>query len=166
MQSRTAWVVFLGGLLACLLLTGAPASAQTQATTGVIEGTVSDASGGVVAGATVTLTNTGTGYERQVTTNDTGFYRGVLLPLGTYKVTVEKQGFATHVIKDIELSLGASNTVNAQLKVKSGNEQVTVTAEEPLVHTSQTETSAGLDKQQLQSVPVRNRNYLDVLTST
>jgi hypothetical protein len=132
----------------------------------VIEGTVSDASGGVVAGATVTLANTGTGYVREVTTNDTGFYRGVLLPLGTYKVTVEKQGFATLVIKDIELSLGASNTVNAQLKVKSGNELVTVTAEEPLVHTSQTETSAGLDKQQLQSVPVRNRNYLDVLTLT
>ena len=165
MPSRTAWVV-LFGLLASLLLGGAPASAQTQATTGVIEGTVSDPSGAVVSGAVVTLTNTGTGFERQVTTNESGFYRGVLLPLGTYKVTVEKPGFATLVIKDIEVTLGASLSISAALKLKTGSEQITVTGEEPLVHTSQTETSAGLDKQQLQSVPVRNRNYLDLLTLT
>jgi hypothetical protein len=149
-----------------LLLGLAQAFAQTQATTGVIEGTVSDPSGGVVSGATVTLTNVGTGYERRVLTNESGFYRGVLLPLGTYKVTVEKSGFATLVIKDVELTLGASNTVNPVLKLQTGAEQITVTSDEPLVHASQTETSAGLDQQQLHSVPVSNRNYLDMLTLT
>jgi hypothetical protein len=165
MCRKTAWVVVLGSF-ASLVLGGFRAQAQTQATTGVIEGTVSDPSGAVVSGASVTLANTGTGYERQVTTNEGGFYRSVLLSLGTYKVTVEKQGFATLVIKDIALTLGASITVNASLKVKAGTEQVVVTAEEPLVHTSQVETSAGLDPQQLESVPVRNRNYLDDLRLT
>jgi hypothetical protein len=149
-----------------LLLGSAPSSAQTQATTGVIEGTLSDPSGAVVSGAAVTLTNTSTGFERKVTSNESGFYRGVLLPLGTYKVTVEKEGFATLVIKDIEVTLGASLSFNAALKLKTGTEQIIVTSEEPLVHLSQTETSAGLDKQQLQSVPIRNRNYLDALTLT
>ncbi|NDQ55729.1 MAG: TonB-dependent receptor [Acidipila sp.] len=165
MRRKSFWVTVLASF-ASLFLGAAPALAQTQATTGVIEGTVTDPSGGVVSGATVTMTNTGTGYERQVTTNESGFYRGVLLPLGAYKVTVEKSGFATMMIKDVELTLGASNTINAALKLQSGAEQITVTSEEPLVHASQTETSAGLDAQQLHSVPVSNRNYLDLLTLT
>ena len=165
MRRKYFWVTVLA-IVASLLVGAAHASAQTQATTGVIEGTVTDPSGGVVSGATVTITNTGTGYERQVTTNESGFYRGVLLPLGAYKVTVEKSGFATMMIKDVELTLGASNTINAALKLQTGAEQITVTSEEPLVHSSQTETSAGLDAQQLHSVPVSNRNYLDLLTLT
>ena len=68
--------------------------AQSQATTGVIEGTVVDESGAAVPGASVVLKNTATNFERQVTTDKDGRFRGLLLPLGPYKVTVSLKGFA------------------------------------------------------------------------
>ena len=84
-------------LLAIGLVLIAPvgARAQAQATTGVIEGTVTDPSEAVVAGAKVTVTNVGTGFERQVNTDSSGFYRAVLLPLGVYRVAVEQIGRAS-----------------------------------------------------------------------
>jgi hypothetical protein len=67
----------------------APALAQSQAANGTIEGTVVDSSGGVLPGATVTITNVDTGAERVVVSNDKGLYRAPLLTLGTYKVVAE-----------------------------------------------------------------------------
>ena len=71
----------------------APAFAQSQAANGAIEGTVSDSSGGVLPGVTVTVTNVDTGTERTVITNEKGLYRAPLLPLGNYQVVAELQGF-------------------------------------------------------------------------
>ena len=70
-----------------------PALAQSQAANGAIEGTVSDSSGGVLPGVTVTVTNLDTGDERAVVTNEKGLYRAPLLTLGTYRVVAELQGF-------------------------------------------------------------------------
>jgi predicted S18 family serine protease len=64
----------------------APALAQSQGANGAIEGTVSDSSGGVLPGVTVTITNIDTGTERAVVTNEKGLYRAPLLPLGKYRV--------------------------------------------------------------------------------
>ena len=83
--------ILLSALLSLSL--AAPAFAQSQAANGTIEGTVSDSSGGVLPGVTVTITNVDTGAERVVVTNDKGLYRAPLLPLGTYKVVAELQGF-------------------------------------------------------------------------
>jgi len=83
-------ILFSALLSVCL---AAPALAQSQAANGTIEGTVFDSSGGVLPGATVTLTNVDTGAERVVISNDKGLYRAPLLTLGTYKVVAELQGF-------------------------------------------------------------------------
>ena len=68
--------------------------AQTDATSGTIEGVVSDTTGGVLPGATVRLTNAATGFVREVVTDEEGRYRGLALPLGTYAIAVEMSGFA------------------------------------------------------------------------
>src|SRR5882762_5019668 len=76
-----------------LLLVALPLFAQSQATTGVIQGTVVDASGAAVPGVTITVRNTATGYEVIVVTDAQGRFRGVLLPVGPYQVTAALQGF-------------------------------------------------------------------------
>jgi hypothetical protein len=82
-------------VLAALLLILMPAlsTAQSQATTGVIEGTVSDPSGAPIAGATVLVKNTATNLERTLATDADGRFRALLLPLGPYKVTISLTGF-------------------------------------------------------------------------
>jgi len=159
---------FLGAVLSLLslLLLAGPARAQVQATTGVIEGIVTDPSGAVVPGAQVTITNVGTGFERRATTDEFGFYRAILLPLGTYRVTVEHSGFARLVLEGIEVTLGKSARVDIELRIAPAGEQVVVTAEEPLIGVSQTETSDGLGERPVHALPTGSRNYLDYLTLT
>src|SRR5215471_15353468 len=92
-------------LLVCLAL-AVPAAAQSQAADGAIEGTITDSSGGVLPGVTVTVTNVETGTARSVTTNERGIYRAPLLPLGTYRVDAELQGFKKFERTDVKLSVG------------------------------------------------------------
>jgi Carboxypeptidase regulatory-like domain len=162
-------VARLGGCLAvlvCILFAVRPAFSQTQATTGVIEGTVTDPSGAVVAGAQVTVTNTDTGYQRQVPTDSNGFYRAVLLPLGTYSVTVEQSGFAKTLVKDVPVTMGASTRIDARLKIAAPGTEISVTAAAPLIETTKTETSSGLGEVSIEGLPSTNRNYLDYLVLT
>src|SRR5437870_1294004 len=96
---------------------GAPLSAQSTAANGSIEGNISDSSGGVLPGVTVTITNLDTGAERSVVTNDLGLYRAPLLPLGTYRVVAELQGFKKFEQTGVQLSVGQTQVVNATLSV-------------------------------------------------
>jgi hypothetical protein len=154
------------GLLVVFLALAATGFAQTQVTTGAIEGIVTDPSGAVVGDATVSANNAATGFERQVMTDSSGFYRIVLLPLGTYRVSVAKRGFATLVLQGVEVTLGKSTRADAQLKIAAAGEQITVNAQETAVEVTQTETSAGLSEHAVHQLPSPNRNYLDYLTLT
>src|SRR5260370_10927888 len=115
------------------LARAAPAFAQSQAINGTIEGTVSDASGGVLPGVTVTATNTDTGAERSVVTNENGLYRAPLLPLGTYRVVAELQGFKKFEQTGITLSAGQTAVVNVSLGVGQVSEVVSVVADSPVI---------------------------------
>src|SRR3954447_17796561 len=106
----------------------APAFAQSQGANGAIEGVVSDSSGGVLPGVTVTITNIETGTERSVGPNEKGLYRAPLLPLGKYKVVAELQGFKKFEGTDIQLSVGQTATVNATLSVGTVSETITVSS--------------------------------------
>src|SRR3982751_6457819 len=90
MAGRARRVV--GLIFAVLALTVGGAFAQSQAVNGTIEGTIKDASGGLLPGVTVTIHNTDTGAERVVVTDANGLYRAPLLPLGKYDVSAELQG--------------------------------------------------------------------------
>src|SRR2546429_1567356 len=88
-------------------------SAQSQATTGIIRGVVTDPSGTPVAGATVTLRETQTGFQRQITTNERGVFVGPLLPLGTYDVSVRGVGFGE--TRQTGVHLGVGRTVDLKI---------------------------------------------------
>src|SRR2546423_6570431 len=88
-------------------------AAQSQATTGVIRGTVTDPSGTVVAGASVVLRETQTGFQRQVATNERGIFVAPLMPLGTYDVTARAVGFSE--TRRTGVRLGVGETVNLNL---------------------------------------------------
>jgi hypothetical protein len=107
--------ILLSAMLSLAL--SAPAFAQSQAANGSIEGTVTDSSGGVLPGVTVTVTSLDTGLERSMVTNEKGLYRAPLLPLGTYRVVAELQGFKRFEQSGIKLSVGQSAVVNVAMGV-------------------------------------------------
>jgi hypothetical protein len=158
MRFRTG-VVFLALLLAALpgvLL------AQSQATTGVIEGTVSDTGGAPLPGATVAIRNTATNFEKSVVTGSDGRFRGLALPLGPYRVTVSLKGFSTLVRAGLDLGLGQTiNLTDLALSLSQRAESVTVTAAAPVIETTRAEGSTRIDDKAVESLPNNGRNYLD-----
>lgn len=133
-----------------------------QTTTSNIEGTVTDANGAVIAGATVKASGTTLAAERSATTNGEGFYRLAALPAGTYTLTISQTGFATGT-SNIELTLNRTATFDVQLQVGSGVAQVDVTNELPLLEPSSPATGLTVTPRQIVELPVNGRNYLDLL---
>src|SRR5262245_7861847 len=124
--------------LAALLAVSTVARAQQQ--TGEIIGKVTDTSGGVLPGVTVTLTAPHLLQPLTAITSDTGTYQFPRLPIGTYTVKFELTGFKTVVNEDILVNVGFSAQINAQLAISTVQETVTVTGESPVVDTRNTGT--------------------------
>jgi carboxypeptidase family protein/TonB-dependent receptor-like protein len=141
-----------------VLALAVPAFAQSQAANGAIEGTVSDSSGGVLPGVTVTVTNLDTGTERTVATNEKGIYRAPLLPLGTYKVVAELQGFKKFEQSGIKLSVGMTAVVNATMSVGTVSETITVIAESPLLDPARIDIGHTMTDLEVHNLPLVARN--------
>ena len=156
----------VGLSFACLVAAAVPVAAQSQATTGVIEGTVSDPSGGRLPGATVTLLNTGTNFNRDLVTDSDGRFRGLLLPLGTYRLTVTLASFSTYVQDGIELVVGQTANIPIVLQLASVQEQITVTSDSPVVETTRSEQSTLINQQALRGLPNNGRNFLSFMQLT
>ena len=147
--------------LALAVLCAAGVWAQSQATTGVIEGRVRDESGAVLPGATVTIRNVATGFEKVVQTDAGGRFSAPLLPLGPYRVTVGLEGFATMVREGFELAVGQTVTLPIDMKIAAAEEQITVTAGAPVIETSRTEGAVRIGDAEVASLPNNGRNFLD-----
>ena len=141
-----------------LALSAGPAFAQSQAANGTIEGTVADSSGGVLPGVTVTVTNVDTGLERSLVTNIEGQYRGLLLPLGQYKVAAELQGFKKSEQTGIALRAGDTATINFSLEVGTVSETVTITAEAPIAQPGKIDLGRTIGDTELHNLPLPSRN--------
>src|SRR5713101_546749 len=102
--------------LLLLVLAGASSPAAAQTVTGTLQGTVTDASGGVLSGATVTITNVDLGTVREATTNDVGFYGAPFLAIGAYRVGVSLSGFGTVIRENVQVSLNQTQIADFQLK--------------------------------------------------
>src|SRR5919198_2408872 len=101
--------------------------------TGTISGTVEDATGAAIGGANVTVKNVETGATRTVTTDETGNYRVLSLPVGLQEVRAERPGFRAAVQTGIALAVGQEAVVNLRLQVGDLTQEVTVSAQAPLV---------------------------------
>ncbi|MGH9658083.1 MAG: carboxypeptidase-like regulatory domain-containing protein, partial [Bryobacteraceae bacterium] len=111
------------------------ASAPAQSTFGEIRGTVTDATGAVVAGAAVSAKNTGTGETRKVTTSDAGNYEILNLDAGTYEVTIENSGFRTTVIRNLILRAREIVRADGRLEVTGVSTEVIVTDSRQVIQT-------------------------------
>jgi hypothetical protein len=131
-----------------------PAKAFAQGeTTSAIVGQVADATGAVVPGATVTITNQETGLKRSAKTDDGGRFNFPQLKPGAYSVKVEAQGFHLKQNDNVVSGLGQKQTVNFTLNVGQSNESVEVSAESPLINTANANTSTTLSAKALEDLP-------------
>jgi outer membrane receptor protein involved in Fe transport len=154
-------------VVAALLVLGlAPiAWAQTQITTGVVQGTVVDPSGAVVPGAEVEVRNIGTNARRTLTTGEDGRFVFLQLASGPYTVTVKKDGFATLVQENVTVTVGQAVNLRLGMQVSGAQETVTVTGTST-VDVSRTEVSNTLNETTIATTPILGRKFEDLLTLT
>lgn len=159
--SNVAWKNNLPAMILIaltMLLMPAPALAQAQAANGVIEGTVTDPSGSVVAGARVKIVNLDNGISRETTTNESGFYRAPLLPLGRYEIVIEQGGFNRFTQTGITLSAGQAATIDVALKVGAVANEVTITSDAPIADSSKIELGRTISQTEVKNLPLPSRN--------
>jgi outer membrane receptor protein involved in Fe transport len=153
-------------VVALLLFAGwsAPAFGQVSATTGAINGKVSDATGSVLPGVSVTIASPSMQGTRNDVTSTQGDYRFPAIPPGTYRITYELAGFGTVVREGVVVGLGFTATVNTELRVASLEETVTVTGASPVVDVTATTTSTNFGEQRLAALP-NARDFWTVLAA-
>jgi len=148
----------------CLIVAASlwPRPVAAQAVTGTILGSVTDTTGAAVPGATVTLTNLGTGLTRTVVTDSVGEYTAPSLPTGKYRLVSELPGFKTVTIPDIDLGVDQRVRINVQLQIGAVAENVTVAASSPLVQIASSELGTTVQEEQIKTLPLNGRNFVNL----
>ena len=157
--TRCLAVVFLAIACLCLMCS----TLLAQGTGGRIIGRVADSSGAVLANVKVTLANESTGITRESQTNGSGDYGFPEVPVGTYTLTFDLQGFKTSVGKAITVELNQIVTFNSTLQIGETKEVVEVSSEAPLVDTTSTQLGAVMDNRQVQNLPLNSRDTYQLL---
>ena len=142
-----------------LLLLSTVAFAQTSS--GSLGGHTNDESGAALPGTTVTASNSATGFSRSVVSATDGSYRFASLPLGTYNVTAELSGFATVTTRNVEINVATERTVNFALKQAAVKEQITVTAEAPLIETTPA-IGTTISQREMENLPLNGRQFANL----
>lgn len=144
--------------LIILLGTGASVLAQSQALNGQIEGTVTDANGAALPNVSITITNIETGTTRIVTSDEGGVYRAPLLPLGTYRISVETANFKRLVREGITLATGQTATIALILEPGGVAETVTITSDAPIADVAKIDLGRVLNEREVRNLPLVSRN--------
>jgi hypothetical protein len=142
-----------GIIFSCIAPRGVP-----QIVSGSITGSVTDPSGGAVAGAKVTAANTATGVETPTTTNPSGYFNIPNLIAGIYRIDISATGFKAVSRPDIQLQIGSVVNLDFHLEVGNVQEKVVVTGEAPLLETAQVQLGNTLGSQTLTALPTEGRN--------
>jgi len=147
--------------LALLLLFAGAVAAAAQTATGTVSGTVRDKTGGVVPGAAITLRNAATGVSRSVTTDPDGRYAVPSLDPGEYELRAALAGFRTAVRSGVIVSVGGATEADIELTVGPVSEELSVRVASPIVETSATGLSRVVTTQEIESLPISGRNFVD-----
>ena len=153
MRRQIPWVLAIAIVLAL------PGASYAQEAT--VTGTITDSTGGVLPGVTVTATNTDSGNTFVAVTDSAGVFR-LPLRIGTYQFTAELSGFATVTRSGIEMQINQRAVLNLQLAPSTVQETVQVTGEAPLLDLTSSTVSGNIDQRQVQDLPVNGRNWLDL----
>jgi outer membrane receptor protein involved in Fe transport len=156
----------INALFITILLLASGIFAQSQSTTGNIEGRVVDQNGAVVPNSNVSATNQDTGYGKTVLTDGDGNYLIVLLPPGNYKLTATAKGFQNAEYKNVQVSVGGKASLEITLSVSGVSNVVDVSTEGDLVETTRSSVSSTVNEKAISSLPVNGRNFLDFATLT
>jgi hypothetical protein len=146
-------------LLALFVLVGVCAPAFAQFETASVVGTVRDNTGGIVPGATVTLTNIETGVSQTRTSDASGNYEFFTVRIGTYIITAEKEGFAVAVAENIQVTVGARQRVDLNLQLGQVTERVEVTAAATRLETDTSQRGQIITGEQTRALPLNGREY-------
>jgi len=151
---------------AVALLLSCPTATQAQIYYGTITGIVTDATGAVVSGATVTVKNVGTGTVSTATTSDSGQYFVAQLPVGAYEVHIAQKGFKEFVATSVEVHTSSETKVDAQLQLGAANETVSVEASDIQVQTTSGEVGNVIEGTQVRELPLNGENFMGLVTLT
>jgi hypothetical protein len=170
LRKRVIWGVKFVTSLACSLITAAlmtqPAAGQSGLGSGRVEGTVMDESGATVAAATVTIRNDATAVAAIQSSDSSGHFLFPYLTPGTYHVSVEKSGFNLTQLDSVVVAVGTTISLRPQLAVGSTDTKVVVTADLPLVDTTQTSISSVVGQGTIENLPLNGRDFTDFVLLT
>src|SRR5881409_2699927 len=147
-----------------LIALGTTCLSFAQTSTAAILGVVKDASGALVPGVSITVKHTESGLTRTAISSERGGYNLPLLPVGAYEITTTMPGFKQAVRSGINLVVGQEAVVDLTLEVGANAEQVTVSAEAPLVNTTTSSTSGVISEQQVKELPLNGRSFDQLIT--
>jgi len=148
--------------LLCIVSGGASLHAQATAT-GILGGTVTDPTGGVVPNAAIKITNKETGLAREMKSGQAGLYRFDLLPAGTYQVQATMAGFATATAGAVAVSVGQTTTLDIGLMPATQSQTVTIEAAgAQLVDTERSDVSLPINTQMVQNLPLNGRDFVNL----
>ncbi len=151
----------LASMVGVLLIS---ASLYAQSNQGRILGTVRDQSGGSIAGATVTVTDTLKGVNRTLTTDEAGEYAAPNLDPSTYRIRVEFKGFKTYTREGMNIGVGQEAKIDITMQPGEQAQTVTVTEEIPLVETTSATLTGNIETQKISDLPLNGRNFVNLLT--
>ena len=134
-----------------------------QTSLGTISGSITDASAATVPGAAVTLTNTDTGFTRALSTNSAGFFTAPSLVPGPYAITVEASGFKRQERRGVTLPVNGAVQVDISLQIGDMKDAVQVTAEAPLLNTSNSTVSTVIDTTKIVNMPLNGRQFTQLI---
>src|SRR5580658_9103341 len=155
-----SWLV--AAVISSSLALGTLAFAQSASSS--LHGTISDAKGAVVAGATVNLSNKATSFSRTVKTDDQGTYQLLEVPPSTYVMTVTAAGFATTKRENVVLQVSSPATLNMALQVQGGSVVIEATGEAPQVNTQDATLGNNFNARQLTDLPTEGRDPVSILS--
>jgi len=154
-------------LTLCLTLVAATfGTTFGQAVYGSVFGTVTDSSGAAVPNATVTITNIGANVSETTRTNGSGNYAQTRLNPGTYRVKVEAPSFKAAVVETVVVNVDTASTVNVTLQAGQVSEQITITADAPLLKTDRADVATTFDARQISDLPIIDRNFTKFILLT
>ena len=162
MSPKTGTHVVFGLILALCLMMSLPLHAQVTGAT--ISGTITDASGAVIAGAEVSIKNTSTGIIRNTTSDSAGFYTVPNLIPGPYEVKVEAKGFSTVVQPNVTLAVGAQQQLNVLMKVGQTSQTVLVTEAAPQIELTSSTLSGQVEAETVRELPLNGRDWAQLAT--
>src|SRR3954452_834262 len=152
--------IILAMIMLCSIV--ASSTAFAQQTSGNITGRIVDAQGAAVPGVTVTARSPQTGFVRTDVSDSEGIYRLTALPVGGYDVTAELSGFSTYSRKEVIVNVAQTTDLNVELKLAGVSESVNVTAEVPMVKTTDSSVGGVVDVTKIESLPLNGRQFANL----